>query len=180
MAFVTYLCPRLWPLAVAYTMWMWFATMYLTHHYLIDLVGGSIYALSTFFIARRYLPARRADARTRLDYLGIPQPSLSACATSLVRSIEFRRNFRAEKTSMVQNMVHASTLEVDGETQDVYVLMEPEVEEKMSLRLRKFDSEDEEENFGLSSGTSSPAEPVSPTTPRTPLNFSQFPLQTKA
>lgn len=62
-------------------MWMWFATMYLTHHYMIDLVGGSIYAIVTFAIAQTFLP--KVSYSTRLKYLGIPF-SLS----SLVYSIE--------------------------------------------------------------------------------------------
>lgn len=81
MLFVVYLFPRLKPLAIIYIMWMWFATMYLTHHYMIDLVGGSIYAIVTFAIAQTFLP--KVSYSTRLKYLGIPF-SLS----SLVYSIE--------------------------------------------------------------------------------------------
>lgn len=176
MAFVVYLWPKAWPLAVAYTMWMWWSTMYLTHHYLIDLVGGSIYAFSAYFVARRHLPPVRADCRTRLDYLGIQDLSWRA----FVRSIEFRLNYRKNN-----DVDHAATAVVDyslarDHQQDVYVLMEPQVvvqEDKLSLRLRRFDYDDEEEsNIGLSySGSSSPAEPASPITPRSPVSFSHFP-----
>ncbi|KAI9491698.1 hypothetical protein BDB00DRAFT_831758 [Zychaea mexicana] len=182
MAFLVYLCPRAWPIAIAYTMWMWWSTMYLTHHYLVDLVGGSIYAFCTFFIARRYLPVVRSDCRTRLDYLGIREISLR----SFIQSIEFHANYghlankyEAEEDADYEKLMH-ETVDMDGMPQDVLVLMEPE--EKMALRLRRLDaSMDEEENVGLSySGSSSPAEPASPTTPHTPLTFPQFPLHSKS
>lgn len=71
MLFLVYLRPRLWPLAFGYTLWLWWSTMYLTHHYMIDLVGGSIYAFLAFFAAYPFLPTVRKDARTRFDYLEI-------------------------------------------------------------------------------------------------------------
>lgn len=175
MLFVAYLFPKARPLCIAYVMWMWWSTMYLTHHYLIDLVGGSIYAISAFFIARRHLPAIRPNARTRLDYLGIRKISWSA----FVRSIEYRRNFGSAKPQPAKDfsIVHA-TVNMDGEPQDVYVLMEPECldDDKVSLRLRRMDYSAEEEDVGLSSGTSSPSEPASPVTPRSP----HFPVNLKA
>ena len=181
MAFLVYLFPKSWPIAIAYTMWMWWSTMYLTHHYLVDLVGGSIYAFSAFFIARRFLPKVRPECRTRLDYMGIKEISFR----SFFQSIEFRSNYANlankfnEEQDDYEKLMHA-TVDMDGIPQDVLVLMEPE--EKMELRLRRFDGNmDEEENMGLSySGSSSPAEPASPTTPRTPLSFPQFPLNSKA
>ena len=44
--FMSHLFPQLQPLFIAYTMWMWWATMYLSHHYAVDLVGGSLRKLS--------------------------------------------------------------------------------------------------------------------------------------
>ncbi|KAG1144849.1 hypothetical protein G6F37_003405 [Rhizopus arrhizus] len=84
MFFVIYLFPKLKPLAVIYVMWMWFATMYLTHHYMIDLVGGSIYAITAFAISRRFLPKVNTDYCTRLHYLGKTKFTLS----SFIYSIE--------------------------------------------------------------------------------------------
>ena len=39
--FMSHCFPKLTPLFVAYTLWLWWATMYLSHHYAVDLVGGS-------------------------------------------------------------------------------------------------------------------------------------------
>ncbi|KAL0087601.1 hypothetical protein J3Q64DRAFT_1657742 [Phycomyces blakesleeanus] len=83
MLFLTYLFPKMWPVGVAYTMWLWWSTMYLTHHYLIDLVGGSIYAFVVFFIARKFLPKMDKSAHSRLSYLGITRFSLKALFYSI-------------------------------------------------------------------------------------------------
>ena len=40
--FMSHVFPKLTPLFVAYTLWLWWATMYLSHHYAVDLVGGSL------------------------------------------------------------------------------------------------------------------------------------------
>ena len=40
--FMANLFPKLTPLFIAYVMWLWWSTMYLAHHYAVDLVVGSI------------------------------------------------------------------------------------------------------------------------------------------
>ena len=40
--FMSHVFPRLTPLFALYTLWLWWATMYLSHHYAVDLVGGSL------------------------------------------------------------------------------------------------------------------------------------------
>ncbi|OZJ05427.1 hypothetical protein BZG36_01656 [Bifiguratus adelaidae] len=69
--FLCWLRPRFAPLFLLYVMWIWWSTMYLTHHYMIDLVGGSIYALVAFGWAMRYAPKIDRDFPTRWHYLGI-------------------------------------------------------------------------------------------------------------
>jgi inositol phosphorylceramide synthase catalytic subunit len=34
--------PKLRPLLIAYVLWIWWATLYLSHHYAVDLVAGSL------------------------------------------------------------------------------------------------------------------------------------------
>lgn len=84
MLFVTYRWPKSWPVGMAYTMWLWWSTMYLTHHYLIDLVGGSIYAFIAYFFAIKYLPPVDPTKKTRLQYLG-QSFSISALFCSIER-----------------------------------------------------------------------------------------------
>lgn len=40
--FMTHVFPRLRSYFVVYVLWLWWATMYLSHHYAVDLVGGSL------------------------------------------------------------------------------------------------------------------------------------------
>lgn len=55
--YIHHLYPKARILLCAYVMWVWWATMYLTHHYFVDLIGGSCLAVTVFYIAQRnYLP----------------------------------------------------------------------------------------------------------------------------
>jgi hypothetical protein len=55
--FLQHLFPNLRVALLAYVMWVWWATMYLTHHYFVDLIGGSCLAVTVFYIAERnFLP----------------------------------------------------------------------------------------------------------------------------
>ena len=49
---LSYLFPSLTPLFVVYVFWLWFSTMYLTHHYFIDVVVGSCLALGFFLMVK--------------------------------------------------------------------------------------------------------------------------------
>lgn len=46
---LTYLLPKGAPIWITYVVWLWFSTMYLTHHYFIDVVAGS--CLAVFFFS---------------------------------------------------------------------------------------------------------------------------------
>ena len=67
--FMSYCFPKLRPVVIGYAMWMWWATMYLSHHYAVDLVGGAIIAGISFYIARaHFLPKQQSDKFWRFDY----------------------------------------------------------------------------------------------------------------
>ncbi|KAI9822318.1 MAG: Aureobasidin resistance protein Aur1 [Pycnora praestabilis] len=82
--FMSYVFPRLRPVFIAYTLWMWWATMYLSHHYAVDLVGGSLHLESpsaaseanllavagvVFFVVKaNFLPRTQMDKLFRWDY----------------------------------------------------------------------------------------------------------------
>ncbi|ODA83450.1 hypothetical protein RJ55_01964 [Drechmeria coniospora] len=67
--FMTYCFPQFRAFFIGYAVWIWWATMYLSHHYAIDLVGGGLIAMAFFYSARsRWLPVRQADKMTRWDY----------------------------------------------------------------------------------------------------------------
>ena len=67
--FMSHLFPKLTPLFATYVMWLWWSTMYLSHHYAIDLVAGSFWAGIVFFFAKsRFLPRTQPGKRFRWDY----------------------------------------------------------------------------------------------------------------
>jgi membrane-associated phospholipid phosphatase len=76
--FMGHVFPKLFPVYVFYTMWLWWSTMYLQHHYAVDLVAGSLLAGICFFFGRaNFLPRIQADKEFRWDYdyveVGDPQ-----------------------------------------------------------------------------------------------------------
>jgi len=76
--FMGHCFPKLFPVYVFYTMWLWWSTMYLSHHYAVDLVAGSLLAGIAFFWARGvFLPRVQPDKEFRWDYdyveIGDPQ-----------------------------------------------------------------------------------------------------------
>ncbi|KAL8930332.1 MAG: hypothetical protein Q9172_000040 [Xanthocarpia lactea] len=67
--FMSHVFPRLRPLFVVYALWLWWATMYLSHHYAVDLVGGSLLAGVVFYVAKaKFLPRTQPNKMFRWDY----------------------------------------------------------------------------------------------------------------
>ncbi|KAF4614353.1 hypothetical protein G7Y89_g15383 [Cudoniella acicularis] len=67
--FMSHCFPKLRPLVIGYALWMWWATMYLSHHYAVDLVAGGFLAAIAFYIAQtRFLPRIQSDKTFRWDY----------------------------------------------------------------------------------------------------------------
>ncbi|PHH83125.1 hypothetical protein CDD83_3059 [Cordyceps sp. RAO-2017] len=67
--FMSHCFPQFKVFFIGYAGWIWWSTMYLSHHYAIDLVGGGLIAMAFFYSARaRWLPRRQPDKMTRWDY----------------------------------------------------------------------------------------------------------------
>ncbi|OAA59167.1 type 2 phosphatidic acid phosphatase [Niveomyces insectorum RCEF 264] len=67
--FMSYCFPRFRIIFVAYVGWIWWATMYLNHHYAVDLVAGSLLAALFYYVARAsFMPRRQLDKRHRWEY----------------------------------------------------------------------------------------------------------------
>ncbi|OBA15102.1 uncharacterized protein OGAPODRAFT_41957, partial [Ogataea polymorpha] len=47
---LSYLFPKYSPYFACYVCWLWWSTMYLTHHYFFDLTAGSVLAVTFFFV----------------------------------------------------------------------------------------------------------------------------------
>lgn len=67
--FVQHAFPRLRWFAFGYVIWIWWATMYLGHHYAVDLIGGGFIAVVFYAVTYRFwLPRVQKDKLTRWDY----------------------------------------------------------------------------------------------------------------
>ncbi|CAH0019139.1 unnamed protein product [Clonostachys rhizophaga] len=67
--FLTHCFPQFRTALIIYAGWVWWATMYLSHHYAVDLVAGGLIASLFFYTARaRWLPRRQPENFTRWDY----------------------------------------------------------------------------------------------------------------
>lgn len=66
---LSYCFPRLRPLCAGYVAWIWWATMYLSHHYAVDLVGGGLLAALAFYVTKaRFLPRPQPGKASRWEY----------------------------------------------------------------------------------------------------------------
>ncbi|KAF2487195.1 hypothetical protein BDY17DRAFT_235138, partial [Neohortaea acidophila] len=66
--FMAHTFPRLQPLFIFYVGWLWWSTMYLSHHYAIDLVAGSTISIFIYYLFRRFLPRLQEGKMFRWDY----------------------------------------------------------------------------------------------------------------
>ena len=67
--FLSHTFPKLRPFFITYVLWIWWATMYLSHHYAVDLIGGSLLAGVVYYVARaNFLPRIQSDKTLRWDY----------------------------------------------------------------------------------------------------------------
>lgn len=66
--FMSHTFPRLRPLFLFYVSWLWWSTMYLNHHYAVDLVAGSIISICIYYMYRNFLPRLQPGKMFRWDY----------------------------------------------------------------------------------------------------------------
>ncbi|KAF3089411.1 Aureobasidin resistance protein Aur1 [Orbilia oligospora] len=67
--FLGHIFPRGKPVFIAWIVWIWWATLYLSHHYAVDLIAGSVLSAVFFYIAKaKFLPRVQMDKRWRWDY----------------------------------------------------------------------------------------------------------------
>lgn len=67
--FFSYCFPWLRPLFIFYVAWLWWATMYLTHHYFVDLMAGSVISFFIFqYTKYEHLPLVDTDLFCRWSY----------------------------------------------------------------------------------------------------------------
>ncbi|SCV00211.1 LAMI_0G03598g1_1 [Lachancea mirantina] len=67
--FFSYVFPKLTPLFIFYVCWLWWSTMYLTHHYFVDLMAGSVLSYAIFqYTKYHHLPLADGSLFSRWSY----------------------------------------------------------------------------------------------------------------
>ena len=80
--FIGTVFPRLRGFCAFYVAWLCWATMYLNHHYAVDLVGGAILATTIYLIARaRWLPRQQHDKANRWEYTFVERGHVISLST---------------------------------------------------------------------------------------------------
>lgn len=84
--FLSHAFPKLTPLFYGYVCWIFWSTMYFTHHYFVDLIAGAFLSLVVFtWVKRTTLPHMQHDKFARWSYDHI--------VTGPVQSSKFRKSF---------------------------------------------------------------------------------------
>ncbi|KAI6245503.1 Inositol phosphorylceramide synthase catalytic subunit aur1 [Erysiphe necator] len=97
--FMSHCFPKLRLPVIIYAMWMWWATMYLSHHYAVDLVGGGMLAAIAFYIAKsKFLPRIQPGKLFRWEY-------------DFVECGEFKENFEYGLQILDCDLCHHSSEE---------------------------------------------------------------------
>jgi PAP2 superfamily len=144
--YLHHLLPQARVALCAYVMWVWWATMYLTHHYFVDLIGGSCLAVTVFYIAQRnYLPQVQVDKLFRWHYDSVTKGHYSkvrdisssrsrANSAATVAAWKMNGSFVDLETGLVQGVPPHSDEDENWEMQDLSPA-EEEVEEGRSGTL---------------------------------------------
>ncbi|CUS20608.1 LAQU0S01e10506g1_1 [Lachancea quebecensis] len=75
--FFSYVFPKLKPVFIFYVCWLWWSTMYLTHHYFVDLMAGSVLSYTIFQYTKYFhLPLPEPSVYSRWSYADIKKFSV--------------------------------------------------------------------------------------------------------
>ena len=120
--FMSVVFPRLRPLFIVYTLWLWWATMYLSHHYAVDLVGGSLYAGVIFYFAKaHFLPRMQADKWFRWDYDYVEFGDAQADYSYGLVSIDGELHTDGDAWTIgSSSSISSGSMSPNGETQSLY------------------------------------------------------------
>jgi len=85
--YLHHLIPQARVVLCVYVLWVWWATMYLTHHYFVDLIGGSCLAVTVFYVAQRnYLPQVQPGKLFRWHYDSVTKGHYTKAPRDLISS----------------------------------------------------------------------------------------------
>jgi inositol phosphorylceramide synthase catalytic subunit len=100
--FMSYLLPKFTLFFFMYVMWIWWSTMYLTHHYFVDLIGGACLSFVVFYYVKwTCLPRIQYDkfARWSYDYI---ERGASAPPAKFRKSIDDESMLRSSRPEYIE------------------------------------------------------------------------------
>lgn len=114
--FLSWLFPRLKFVWWGYATWLWWSTMYLTHHYFIDLIGGAVLSYVVFnYTKYNHLPIMDPTKFCRWSYTSIQKidvsqsdPLNAGFMSSLNQSIDVESNYH-QFSSFPTNIPYMTT-----------------------------------------------------------------------
>lgn len=112
--FMSWLFPKLTPIFICYVLWLWWCTMYLTHHYFIDLMAGSFLSFVIFeYTKYKQLPINEKNAVNRWSYFNIRFHNIyqeDPLEIDFVNDIENNASFSSSQRRIVGDDVELNLL----------------------------------------------------------------------
>ncbi|KAK9379799.1 uncharacterized protein V2V93DRAFT_372376 [Kockiozyma suomiensis] len=128
--FLSHVFPRLSPLFLFYVFWIWWSTMYLTHHYFIDLIGGAVLATTVFLIAKwNFLPSSQSGKSSRWQYEYIELTDINTAAVRSLASTRQKRRDSNVRDSSSQYQSQQQDYDYDYDDQDIPEFPDEEIDD---------------------------------------------------
>lgn len=150
--FFSYTFPKLRPVFVMYVFWLWWSTMYLTHHYFIDLVAGSLLSFSVFEFTKYnyYMPKILQDKKfhSRWTYADVEFMHLNDCDPFAENPLDLESsaiqldNFDASNKASSQKSSSSNDNELQFDLDDLDLTSQQEEENKQRYNIGKENNED--------------------------------------
>jgi len=94
--FLTYLYPKYCPFYFIYVGWIWWATMYLGHHYLFDLLGGLLYAVICSLAGIIYLMIKKPQHKDydELKAIMVQEDNIDLSVVKINKQLKINLKFK--------------------------------------------------------------------------------------
>ncbi|OBA26912.1 PAP2-domain-containing protein [Hanseniaspora valbyensis NRRL Y-1626] len=138
--FFSYTFPQLRPIFVLYVFWLWWSTMYLTHHYFIDLVAGAMLSFSVFEYTKYnyYMPKILPDGKfhSRWSYGDIDYMHYNDCNPFAENPLDLEssaiqlNSYSKANTVPITNTHESNSNELEFDLDDLELTTKQEEENK--------------------------------------------------
>lgn len=138
---LSYLFPRAAPICVLYVTWLWFSTMYLTHHYFIDVVVGSCLAVGFFMCVKWRGMLAFNDKFCRWDYDSLQYHNI--WAEDLLKQAEYN-DFNITTGDIEDQIEMSDFTSSSNENSQLETAGKPNEESQMLNRNDDYESDNDE------------------------------------